>query len=284
MDKRPFIFILVGTTINILGFISPQLGAKVAMYLFQKPRRKKLNERQIDFLNSAKITIPDGQANIAYYSWGTGERSILLNHGWESGVIRWKPYIDNLINLGYRVIAVDAPGHGLSTAPKFNAYLYSMALYPLIQHYQPEIVIGHSIGGFVSILTGAEREALQPDNYILLAPNNKIKDTFQTYQKMIGMTERVMKASLDSVPSITPEGKPIDYFASETLIKRIPVPITIIHDKEDSLLPYTESEKLASLFPNVTLHITEGYGHRLKSTDIVQKIVKVVEELRKDDN
>jgi|GEM_PF-1866994 len=280
MEKRPLLFTIIGSAINTLGVLSPKLGAKVAMYLFQKPRRKKLNEEQINFLTSAQITLPEGESDIAYYLWGTSERYLLLNHGWESGTIRWKPYIDQLVALGYSVIAADAPGHGLSTNPKFNAYLYSKALYPLINTYRPELVIGHSVGGFVSVLTGAMKVKQQPKNYILLAPNNKIKDTFNTYKQMIGMSDRVMNASLASVPSITPEKLPIEFFASEELIKKIPVPIDIIHDRDDSLLKFSESEKLARLFDNVTLYATEGHGHRLKSKEIINLVIKRVKAIQ----
>ena len=278
MNKRPFLFSLVGTSINTLGLLSPRLGASVAMYLFQRPRRKKLKEDEIKFLESAKISFSEGEEDIAYYRWGSEEKFVLLNHGWESGAIRWKPYIDQLLDLGYSVIAADAPGHGLSTTPKFNAYLYSKALYPLIRYYQPQLVIGHSIGGFVSVLTGAELQDYQPKHYILLAPNNKISDTFATYQEMIGMSNRVMKAALESVPDITPEKRPIEYFASEELMKKISVPIDIIHDRDDKLLPITESNKLGNLFENVTVHETQGYGHRLKSNDIVDRVIALIKQ------
>ncbi len=277
MSKRPILFTVIGTIINILGAISPKLGARCALYLFQSPRGKKLKESEIQYLESARFNVPNGQPMISYYKWGEHNRSLLLNHGWESSAIRWKPYIGKLNDLGYSVIAIDAPSHGLSKHNKFNAYLYSLALYPLIQHCQPEIVIGHSIGGFVSVLTGAEQPQYQPNRYILLAPNNKIKDTFATYQSLLGMTDRVMSVAIEMVKDMTPEGHAVEYFESEKLIKSIPVPIDIIHDKQDRLLPFSESKRLEEMYDNVTLHETDGYGHRLRSLDIVTQVVSLVE-------
>jgi len=279
MAKRPLLFTLVGTVINTLGIISPRAGAKVAMYLFQKPNRKELNPKEVNYLNEARLEVPNSDSDIGYYRWGTSDRYILLNHGWESGAIRWKPYVSRLVDLGYSVVAADAPGHGLSTSNKFNAYLYSRALYPLIKHCRPEIVIGHSIGGFVSVLTGAEQPQYQPNHYILLAPNNKIRDTFATYQQMLGMSDRVISVAIEQVREITPEGHPIEYFESEKLIHRIPVPIEIIHDTDDVILAFSESKRLADLHDNVGLHKTEGYGHRLKSRDIIDTVIDLVKNI-----
>lgn len=249
------------------------------MYLFQKPRRRSINSNQLDFLSSAKIILDGGMEDIIYYRWGTSDKCILLNHGWESNTVRWRIYINRILKEGYSVIAADAPGHGLSKYPKFNIDIYANALTPLIKLYKPQIMIGHSAGGFASLLTGKKLQGHQPQKYILLAPNNDMLHVFETYRDMIKMRSELFEYIQTLVPDMNAEGHPISYFMSEKFIPSIDKPIIIIHDKEDDVLPYSESHKLDQMFDQVTLFTTEGLGHRLISNHVLDR---VIEEVKKE--
>ncbi len=273
MSKQSFLYRLVGISLNTIGALSPWLAAKAAMYLFQKPQRRPISEKRRDFLQSAKIKIPNGVEGTAYYKWGSGDKVALFNHGWESETSRWTTYINHYVNKGYTVIASDAPSHGLSTSKLFNLNLYAQSLAPLIKEYQPSIIIGHSAGGFVSILTGHELPEYQAEKYILLAPNNNIKDIFTTFKNLVGMSDIVYETLLAMTPDINPNKNTIDYYIAEKLIKSIKVPIVIIHDKGDSILKYSESKKLAEMYDNITLYSTEEYGHRLKSKEVLDIVI-----------
>lgn len=247
------------------------------MYLFQKPRRKALSEKNKIFLESAKIQLENGLQETAYYKWGDGHQAILLVHGWESNTARWRQYILEFVNKGYTVIASDAPAHGLSTSTKFNIDQYGRSIAPLIQHYKPSYIIGHSAGGFASILSATLLPTLPPKKYLLLAPNNDIRHIFNTYRDMINMSEKVYHALVKLTDQMNPNGYPISYYCTEKLLKSIDTKTIIIHDKDDSVLPYSESLRLDQIFPNVLLHTTEGLGHRLQSTKVLKIILNEVE-------
>ena len=120
MSKQSFLYRFVGISLNTIGALSPRLAARVAMHLFQKPKRRPIPEKRRLFLEAAKISIPNGVEGTAYYKWGSGDKVVLFNHGWESESSRWTTYINLYVKKGYTVIASDAPSHGLSTSNMFN--------------------------------------------------------------------------------------------------------------------------------------------------------------------
>ncbi|ROR91042.1 alpha/beta fold hydrolase [Nocardioides aurantiacus] len=92
-------------------------------------------------------------------SWGSGDQVAVLLHGmfgesrqfWEVGPA--------LAERGYRAVAVDLPGHGLS-GPCLEGGLHALAdaVIASVPH-APELVLGHSLGALVAAVG---REALAP--------------------------------------------------------------------------------------------------------------------------
>ena len=73
------------TYLKFLSLLSPKLSANVAFKLFCTPINKKLRERETDVLNTAKAeNIPFEDTFIKKYTWGNGNKTALLVHGWES--------------------------------------------------------------------------------------------------------------------------------------------------------------------------------------------------------
>jgi pimeloyl-ACP methyl ester carboxylesterase len=65
----------------------------------------------------ARHTLPDGVAlRIAEAGAPSGE-PVLLVHGWGASIYMWRDWFAPLASAGYRVIALDLPGHGLSDKP-----------------------------------------------------------------------------------------------------------------------------------------------------------------------
>jgi pimeloyl-ACP methyl ester carboxylesterase len=80
--------------------------------------------------------------------WGEGERTALLVHGVMSSSRNWRVLGPELAQRGYRVVAVDLPGHGQS--PRAAHYTAELLVESLLETApaRPELAIGHSLGGF----------------------------------------------------------------------------------------------------------------------------------------
>src|SRR5690606_38336992 len=106
---------IIGFFINTISIFSPKLAARMALFLFTKPLKGKINEKQSDFLDTAfREELTFNNMPIMTYRWLGKRETILLAHGWESNSARWQTLITNLKQRGFGVVALDAPAHGRS--------------------------------------------------------------------------------------------------------------------------------------------------------------------------
>ena len=79
--------------------------------------------------------------------WGTGARRAVLVHGAMSDSRNWRRVGPALADRGYHVTAVDLRGHGRS--PRAEAYTAELLAQDVVDTVpeNPELVIGHSLGG-----------------------------------------------------------------------------------------------------------------------------------------
>jgi pimeloyl-ACP methyl ester carboxylesterase len=81
--------------------------------------------------------------------WGDGDRVVVLIHGVMSDSNNWRRVGPALAERGYRVVAVDLRGHGLS--PRADDYTIDLMADDVLESVpaSPELVIGHSLGGMI---------------------------------------------------------------------------------------------------------------------------------------
>ncbi|HBF82618.1 MAG TPA: alpha/beta hydrolase [Streptomyces sp.] len=90
--------------------------------------------------------------------WGTGDRVAVLVHGMLSSSECWWEVGPALAARGYRVVAVDLPGHGLSpAAPDAGLDGFVDSLLDAVPA-APALAVGHSMGAFV-LATALDRLA-----------------------------------------------------------------------------------------------------------------------------
>ena len=89
---------------------------------------------------------------IHYRNYGTGERALLLVHGWSSDETVWNKQAPELAK-SIRVITVDLPGHGQSDQPElaYTMDYYARALDALLRDagVKKASLVGHSNGTLV---------------------------------------------------------------------------------------------------------------------------------------
>lgn len=99
--------------------------------------------------------------------WGTGDRLAVLVHGIMADSRCWWRVGPALAGRGYRVIAVDLPGHGRSPrAEDYPPELFASSLAESVPT-GPELAIGHSLG---ALTLGLAVERLRPARAIYSDP------------------------------------------------------------------------------------------------------------------
>ena len=118
---------IVGALLNSIGILNSKLASRLALQVFSKPRKGKLTPDANSFLKTAtNSTMYYTSFPIQVYNWKGPKETILLVHGWESNSNRWRKIAKKLTDKGYNVVALDAPAHGASGSPDFNALLLSL--------------------------------------------------------------------------------------------------------------------------------------------------------------
>ncbi|MCK0151339.1 alpha/beta hydrolase [Marivita sp. S6314] len=95
----------------------------------------------------ANVRLPDHSVS------GAGDITVFLLHGAFGAKEYWLRQIEALTNAGYRVVAWDAPGYGVSPLPAdFSVETAARAAEALIRAESTErnIVLGHSMGGMIA--------------------------------------------------------------------------------------------------------------------------------------
>ncbi len=95
---------IIGAGLNTLAYVAPAKTAHIGFELFCKPLRVPIKQKQKSFLDTAwQETFDHNGIKIQTYRWGTGDKKILLLHGWQSHTYRWKIYIEELSKTLYCV-------------------------------------------------------------------------------------------------------------------------------------------------------------------------------------
>jgi pimeloyl-ACP methyl ester carboxylesterase len=268
---------LVGTYVNALSYASKSYAANMALALFSKPRKGKITEAQSSFLEtSIEEKLYYQSKEIMTYQWTGNKETVLLVHGWESNSGRWKPLVNHLKKEGYNIIALDAPAHGNSGGNVFNALLYSEFIHVVAKKFNPNIIIGHSVGGMASVFFQNKYQFKYVEKLVLLGAPSDFKDILKRYTDMLGYNKQV----IDQLNTLIEHrfGAPPESFSTATSCKTISVKGLIIHDKNDNIIPYDDAILIKNSFKNSRLITTKNLGHSLNHKTVTSCISEFIED------
>ncbi|WP_290698859.1 alpha/beta hydrolase [Lacinutrix sp.] len=265
----------IGNCLNVLSYLSPKYASKKALDLFSTPQKGRILENQKTFLDSAKILqLKYKDLNIATYQWKGNDKTILLAHGWESNTHRWEVLINKLKALDFNIVALDAPAHGASSGKKFNAVLYSECIKVTAEHYKPQIIIGHSVGGMATGFYQNTYQNKDLEKLILLGAPSEFTGVFKRYVDMMGYNKHI-ENGLNSLV-LKRFNKLPSHFSLATFVKMIDTKTLIIHDVEDKIIPYNDAEMIIKNHKNATFIPTKGYGHGLRNDTVNKHIIDFI--------
>ncbi len=127
----------------------PALAAEVAYQLFWFLGRPT-SVRSSDAVTHSSARVDRLLINgkrVAVSRWESGERPVLLVHGWRSRASHFGAVIRALESADRTVIAFDAPGHGASTGRRTSVLEYAEIIRLLSAQVGGfEIIVAHSFG------------------------------------------------------------------------------------------------------------------------------------------
>lgn len=259
---------LVRAGFAMLGAVAPGAAVRVAVRLFFRPRRHARPQREREILSTSKeIDLPGG---LRGHAWGSGERTVLLVHGWEGRGTQLCAFVAPLLAAGRRVVAIDGPAHGDSPGRETTLVEYARALLAVEHVVGPlEGLVAHSFG--VAAAAVALDRGLRAERAVLIAGPASVEDVVDRYVRMVGLprrvAERFRRAMVEKV-GYRPEELQI-----ASIGPRLRIPALVFHDPEDAEVPYADALAIAACWPGARLRTVRGYGHRriLRAEDVVRE-------------
>jgi pimeloyl-ACP methyl ester carboxylesterase len=276
---KKFIPKVIGWRLNMLYRINPEKSLQKLYELFVTPRRGKLSKEELPpFLNGSsmeRILVDD--VHLQIYRWKNEGERILLVHGWESNSARWEKCVKRLHELGYEVIAFDAPAHGLSEGKVLHVPLFARCIAKVQEKFKTRIAVGHSAGAMSLIYhEHAHDQQNAFKKLVLLGAPSEMTRIINDMAKVLG-TEKQITKELDNFFK-QKFGFYFHEFSIAEFAKTAKANTLVMHDKYDRVANANAARDIARNLENGQLIITEGQGHSLNSPKVIDQYVNFIHQ------
>lgn len=278
--KLPLPLRLIRWAFPKLERLAPELATKWAWRLFFTPIRFKAPKKEVEAaLKAHQFEFEGGQQTIQGYEWGSGEKVVLLLHGWAGRGPQLHHFIEPLNELGFKVVAIDGPAHGKSSGKSTHILHYADAILQLEKLYpNVEAIISHSFGGAASIQ--AIRLGLNINKLITIGTPTIGDYIISDFLRRINGSPRSGERFKQNI--VKQFNRTFDEFSVMNSIEQVKgkMDMLMIHDRDDREVPIHHAQDLQSKAPWVQLHITEGLGHMriLKDKSVIEECCAFVKE------
>lgn len=288
-----FGFMVIRGLFAVAEHVSPAAAGRAAFQLFSRvPRSGKVSDKERAALEKAEHVMREGRRhrlNLEGGGWITaydfaspqGRRAptVLVLHGWRSRAAHMSGIVDGLVKGGFRVIALDLPGHGESGGRYLNMANAVASVHAADQWFGPfTAIVGHSFGGAVAAnaivgsVTGIPPVAA--GRLVTVSAPSSMPAIFREFGRFLKLGARAQTALAARVLKIT--GRPLEEFVVARQLAEHPMPALVVHAPDDKEVPASEAESMAKAGPHVRLFWAPGLGHRriLADCDVKNRIVE----------
>jgi pimeloyl-ACP methyl ester carboxylesterase len=264
------------TAFRLLESLAPTIGARWAGHLwFTIPETPRQARRRDDLPLGELVQVSVHGRRVVAETWGSGP-AVYLVHGWGGWRTQLGGFVAPLVAAGYRVVAVDAPGHGDSEAGRHGSRQGSFVEFVdawAATEYRlgpAQAVVAHS-GGAAAVAL-ALRAGLTPQRLVFIAPMADPMDYLEVFSRRLGIGPRIQQRLVPRL--VRRAGVPMSDLDIPALPAALPAPpLLVIHDRDDAETPWSGGAAIAQAWPEAHLVTTTGLGHRriLRDPDVVRR-------------
>lgn len=275
--KVPAILIYIG---KILQFFSVKWTTVYLSKLFTTPIKHKIPKRELQMERNSiqtKIYVPEIGKDIVVYQLGTGDKKILLVHGWSGRGTQLVKFAEVLLSKGYSIVSFDAPAHGKSSGNSTIMTDFIASIIEVERKFGPfEAAIGHSLGGMS--LLNAVKSGLKLNRLVTIGSGDRVNDILIDFVSKLELKpeftshlqqhfEKKYKTKMESFSA---------YHAAQSIV----IPVLVIHDENDDEVPVTASKNIYTNLKNGELLITNHLGHRkiLGNPEVIEKTINFINQ------
>ncbi|CAM4201519.1 alpha/beta hydrolase [Pseudoalteromonas byunsanensis] len=248
---KPLSYYGIKALSSTVARIAPAIGKKFARRLLLTPVRHR-----------AKVSKPQGMSNytintefeaLHMYELGQGP-VVLFTHGWSGSASQFYPLMERVAASGFKAVAFDHYGHGMSAGKEANLPLFIRALDAVQTHLNEPVytAISHSMGCVAALNTICSR------SHILIAPPFDFYNGFEQRILSTGISKTLFKSVIQSVEQ--QHQMPFESLLPELHLTKHDN-VLIIHDVQDRFARYDNTQTVVKQYPHVQLMSTQGLGH-----------------------
>ena len=282
-NKQPSLKIpkAIAITAKFLEKTAPRLMVKFIAKIFVTPIQYPTPARENEMLENSLqelCYIPSIQKKINIYKYKNpnSDKKVLLVHGWSGRGTQLYSIAKELAKKDYQILSFDGPSHGKSDGKQSHMKEFISSIEEINKQYGPfEYIIGHSLGAMAT--ANAVANGVKTKKAVLIAGGDVVTDVIDEFIKLMDLDLKYSK-KLQRKFEKDFELKMNDYSVSK-VGKDIEIPCLIIHDTEDTDVPYSCAENIQKNIKNSTLVTTTGLGHRkiLGDKKVIQSIIDFID-------
>lgn len=244
---------------------APPVAAEVAysLWLAPGPRKRMHRAEALVMAQARRTTLHVGWARVPVYTWGDGDRPVLLVHGWRGRAAELSELVRELRSAERTVIAFDAPSHGAAGRGRVDIQVFAGVVRQLHDRFGDfEAVVAHSFGSPAATL--AIRQGVKTGRLVSIAGVAEMDYLADHFGRALGLRPQTVEGLRRRVQARRFRGVPDVWksFSSTGAPLAPEVPLLIVHDADDPVVEVAQAHALASAHPeSSTSLITSGLGH-----------------------
>jgi pimeloyl-ACP methyl ester carboxylesterase len=266
-------------------FCTPELSHYRASNHRQLVERARFHLRNADW-RRIETPVADIQTYVFEPDDAEPAGTVLVTHGWTAEASFMTAIAEPIRRAGFRVVLFDLPAHGVSGANSTHLIDCARATSFVAREFGPlHAIVAHSFGGMIS-LVAAEGVSPMPGRFdvprvVLIASPNRLTRVTSDFSKNWSLSQggqRAFESRLERVG-----GRSLSCFTVARLLDAVRCKPLIIHDRDDTDVPFDSSEEIATKVAAAELLAFKGFGHRnvLFAPPVLRAIASF---LTRDDN
>ena len=262
--------------INLGALAAPERFKRAAGKQFITPTARKQSDTGRDWLEGLQIKTFDGPLGDQRAYMSGQNPKVFFQHGWEADSADLSTHARAVMEAGFEVALIDGPAHGHSEGGAATMLDFAAGLGAAARAYgQPDAVIAHSMGLPSTVFAIAEH-GLSPRLVISLGAPDSLPDNATAQGEAMGLSPRAIDLLLAGVAHRL--GRPIERFNVALDAASLPPGALILHGSRDAIVPVSAAERLAAAWPDATLEVFDGLGHRgvLRSPLVTERVVAAI--------
>ena len=257
--------------------VAPKAALQIAFYNLLSPRVARLYHESDLPEGATSFRLPYRRSFLRGYSWGAGEKTVYLMHGWEGNLGRMRGFIEPLTSARFRVVAFDAPGHGRSGKQLTTLKDVSSASADVAAHFgPPHAIIAHSLGAAATAFTLKEKGVPVPTALVFLSPMKSLREHVDIFNLAAELPPHLADALTAQVELYTKLSVAETDFGRN--VTSLSAKGLLVHDEGDDIVPFAPTQRVAASWRSAALYATHGLGHRgvLYDAAVVERVTHFV--------